>query len=306
MSSETLNMSALLGRLNVVENHGAGPEAPGTAPDQPDPPGTAPDQSPDQPPDQPDQPPDQPDQPGPPLENNVAPRARRVRRCGFCREAGHDRRTCPAPEEVARRSVATLQRRGALDRLREERIARVRATQQQIRESEERRGIRRMRVHNHNGYEIVLLWSSNGGTTLKYLQRIRQGMAAGIKFGPNCKVVVVPTAELPRRELDDARFRLDRATYQGFIVGEYDLNDHTGDQLYIISEQDYTPKSDLDQWKECGLKSLFLLNQLDRLGATKYDNLEPIMDMVQDIRIPTHTPMDCENAGIPSVLTNVT
>ena len=281
MSSETLNMNEPVpDNLNVVENHGAGPEAPAG--------------------------PESATGPEAPVENNVAQRAPRVRRCGFCREAGHDRRTCPAPEEVGRRAAAIIQRRANRVRLREESIARDRAAQQQIRENEERRGIRRMRVHNHNRYEVVLLWSINGGTTLKYLQKVRQGGSAGIKFGRNCKVVAVPTAELPQRELDDARFRLDRATYQGFIVGEYELNDHTGDQLYIISEQDYTPKSDLDQWKECGLKSLFLLKQLDRLGATKYDNLEPIMDMVQDIRIPTHTPMDCENAGIPSVLTNVT
>ena len=37
------------------------------------------------------------------------------------------------------------------------------------------------------------------------------------------------------------------------------------------------------------------------------ENLEPLFDMIQDIKIPeTCTEIDKERAGIPSVLTNVT
>ena len=38
----------------------------------------------------------------------------------------------------------------------------------------------------------------------------------------------------------------------------------------------------------------------------KYPNLEPILDMVQDIHLPPHTENDKEIAGIPSGLTNIT
>lgn len=65
-------------------------------------------------------------------------------------------------------------------------------------------------------------------------------------------------------------------------------------------------KTDLEQWKEVGLKSNYLLKQLIKLGGRKYENLEPILDMVQDINIPEYSAYDCEVAGIPSVLTNIT
>tara|TARA_B100001094_G_C18175332_1_gene797580 strand:- start:1533 stop:2402 length:870 start_codon:yes stop_codon:yes gene_type:complete len=66
------------------------------------------------------------------------------------------------------------------------------------------------------------------------------------------------------------------------------------------------PKSELDQWKECGLRSCYLLNQLIKLGAKQNENLEPILDMIEDIKIPSHTEYDKEFAGVPSSLTNIT
>jgi hypothetical protein len=59
-------------------------------------------------------------------------------------------------------------------------------------------------------------------------------------------------------------------------------------------------------WKECGLKSLFLLKEIERMGGKKNPNIEPILDMVQDITLPEHTEMDKELAGVPSVFTNLT
>ena len=39
----------------------------------------------------------------------------------------------------------------------------------------------------------------------------------------------------------------------------------------------------------------------------RYENLEPFMDMIQDIQLPnTCTEHDKEMAGIPSALTNIT
>ena len=64
--------------------------------------------------------------------------------------------------------------------------------------------------------------------------------------------------------------------------------------VYNPDEGLYARLRELEQWKECGLKSLFLLKELERMGATKYDNLEPLMDMVQDIELPPHTEFDKE------------
>jgi hypothetical protein len=63
--------------------------------------------------------------------------------------------------------------------------------------------------------------------------------------------------------------------------------------------------SEEDQWKEAALKSYYLLNQLRRLGANDNPNYEPILDMVQDIEFPEHTEQDKERAGVTSEFTNV-
>ena len=62
----------------------------------------------------------------------------------------------------------------------------------------------------------------------------------------------------------------------------------------------------LDQWKEAALKSHYLLNQLERLGVSKNENYEAIMDMVQDINFPKYDEQDKERSGISSQFTNVT
>jgi len=53
-----------------------------------------------------------------------------------------------------------------------------------------------------------------------------------------------------------------------------------------------------------GLKLKYLLEQLDRLGASGNPNLECIMDMVQDVEIPENGDFDKDDAGVPSIFTN--
>ena len=62
----------------------------------------------------------------------------------------------------------------------------------------------------------------------------------------------------------------------------------------------------MEKWKESTLKLNFLIEQLKRLGIHKNDNYSSIIDMHEDIIIPTHSELDKENAGIPSTLTNIT
>ena len=89
-------------------------------------------------------------------------------------------------------------------------------------------------------------------------------------------------------------------------------------KFYLIKEFDI-PKSDIEQWKECSLKSMFLLKNIIKVTSTnkrdsfgeiifheKYDNIEPFLTMVQEIKVPQHDQIDKENAGIPSELTNIT
>ena len=76
---------------------------------------------------------------------------------------------------------------------------------------------------------------------------------------------------------------------------------------FIIPKKEYKPpKTELETWKETALKSNYLLHQIIKLGGRKNENIEPILDMVEDITVPPHTEYDKEMAGIPSHLTNVT
>ena len=56
--------------------------------------------------------------------------------------------------------------------------------------------------------------------------------------------------------------------------------------------------------QKCALKSMFLLECIIKLGGKSNENLEPILDMVQDINIPRRRKCQ-EDAGVPSLLTNI-
>ena len=79
------------------------------------------------------------------------------------------------------------------------------------------------------------------------------------------------------------------------------------DRIINIQYKQYKKeKTELEQWKEVGLKSNYLLQQLIKLGGKNNENFEPILDLVEDINIPNHNAYDKELAGVPSELTNVT
>lgn len=77
-------------------------------------------------------------------------------------------------------------------------------------------------------------------------------------------------------------------------------------RIIYINHKMEKVKTELEKWKECGLKSHFLLNEIIKMGGKQYDNLEPLLDLVEDINLPNHTEYDKELAGIPSQLTNIT
>ena len=78
-------------------------------------------------------------------------------------------------------------------------------------------------------------------------------------------------------------------------------------------------KTEIEQWKEFGLKSHFLLRQIQNLTSCgtdeegymefheKYENIVPFLEMITGITVPeTCSDVDKERAGIPSKLTNIT
>lgn len=221
------------------------------------------------------------------MPNPTNTRQRRVRRCGHCHQTGHDRRTCPCPEMVERRRVERQARQNRL-------------MQQQQHQRQQRKEIK---VFNNNPYNIVIFWRVDNSSTLKLLCIIEAFQEQIITFGKIIQMVVIPLDEFTIEPTDDTLLLYSSHKY--IVIDEFNSDDYLTTEKVIYKEYKQS-KSELDQWKECGLKSLYLLHQLERLGAKQNPNYEVILDMVQDIPLPTHTDMDKERAGVPSVFTNIT
>ena len=79
-----------------------------------------------------------------------------------------------------------------------------------------------------------------------------------------------------------------------------------------IDQDDYNiiiddRKTELNTWKSCALKSKFLIDQISKLGGNNInDTLKTLIDLFQDIIYPNITEEDKEDAGVPSLLTNIT
>ena len=208
--------------------------------------------------------------------------AYRARRCGACGETGHDRRTCSMPTEVERRHERN----------------RIR-----FRDARRLRCPNSFKLVNNNHYPICLYWSEHTLKRGKYLQYVGESGVASFTALPAHSIIAVPANEFTQQ--DGVYPIIDFTTTEYFIAGIFTLSDFLNQEIHLIKEYHPT-KKELDQWKECAFKSLFLLKELERMGVRKYDHLESIMDMVQDINLPTHTELDKEFAGIPSGLTNIT
>ena len=222
---------------------------------------------------------------------------RRVRRCRCCGAEGHDRRTCPDPREVERRRQNRIAR--------EEQHRLYRQQRQQRPQLPTRTLDNRIpyKIINNNDYPMYIYWSYVNDETIKYTHHISEFSDTIINAYPSHRLVFIPVSEISLDVFNSKIINLSTSNY--FITGDFNLSDFVDTPINIIKEYKKS-KTELEQWKECGLKSLFLLKELKRMGATNYDNLEPLMDMVQDIKLPTHTELDKEMAGIPSTFTNIT
>jgi hypothetical protein len=217
---------------------------------------------------------------------------RHIRRCGRCGSTEHDRRTCNHPEEVERRS--RRQNRIRVNRLSRQRLA-TESISLPLRHS--------YKIYNNNNYPVCLFWGKEGTSIIKYFHIVHEFVDTSIKATPTTKIIAIPSAEFntPLSNGDE----IDYLTTDKVIVGEFNLVEFENTEIHLIKE--YKPsKTELEKWKECGLKSLFLLKEIERMGGKQYENLEPILDLVQDIPLPTHTELDREKAGVPSVFTNIT
>lgn len=223
------------------------------------------------------------------------PMMNRTRRCRRCGSIDHDRRTCNHPEEVERRRQNRITR----NELYRRRLENIRREQGNLRNSEKKL----YKIFNNNNYSVCLFWGKEGTSIIKYFHYVSEFNDTEFTSPSTYKIIAIPSDEFSNQLSKDDE--IDYLTTDKFIVGEFNLVEFENIEIQLIKE--YKPsKTELEKWKECGLKSLFLLKEIERMGGKKYENLEPILDMVQDIPLPNHTELDREKAGIPSVFTNIT
>ena len=238
--------------------------------------------------------------------------------CSHCGLTGHNLVTCRA---VGAEDARRLRREEGERRQRERREVEERARlEARARERRERQRLfPTFHIFNDNNYSVSV-----------YFKRLeaREGEIAPNSYShwsdiphfgqfsirqdnADCHLVFLPTDVclngthmIPKDHLTSEEIQ-QLFTITDITVGKNNVHQRPNNELYLIKE--FTPKkTEVQQWKECGLKSLFLLDELIKLGAKNNDNYAMILDLVQDIPIPHHEQIDRENAGIPSAFTNIT
>ena len=271
------------------------------------------------------------------FENNggltiTTQRRRRVYRCGHCREAGHNRQTCPQlaeqrTQENQQRSQQIQQTANSITTNRNRARQRVRRTLARSHNPPAPNGLKSVRINNNSEHALAIYWTRELdspilNTQFRYLGIISAYSHTFMRFANHHRFISTPLGDLTPQET-----QRDGGGGMGSVLIINESNPHTifSDTkvsdietidegtpdaqciVFIEENRDYKPnKTVLEQWKEMAFKSYYLLTELDRMGASKNDNLAPMMDMVQDIKIPVHTQHDKEFAGVPSTLTNIT
>ncbi len=231
---------------------------------------------------------------------------------------GHNIITCRAPgaEEARRLRIENNARRQRERREVQER-ARLEARERERKERD--RLFPPFHIYNDNNYSVSV-----------YFKRLEQRQGENFvancyshwhdiqHFGQfsirqdnsDCHLYFLPTDVCIQSENLMPKDHLTLEEIQGLFtitdvtIGKNNVYPRPNNDLYLIKE--FTPKkTEVQQWRECGLKSLFLLDELIKLGAKNNDTYATILDLVQDIPVPRHEQIDRENAGIPSAFTNI-
>lgn len=227
--------------------------------------------------------------------------------CSHCGGVGHYYKRCPTitPEEKAARQKELKEKKESLHRM-----------QPLI-------SYDTYSVSNVTDYELVLYYSTD---TLKNNDNITRfcyispHSVSKIKCLKNRhSIYVFPLIEVyddsvSGNALNKMKVSISSTgdiVYPHTCLLRLNLNEFEGENIVIVVDCDYTPKKTvIEQWMECALKSKFLLDQISQMtGGGKtlkvYENIEPFIDMIEDISVPECTELDKEKAGVPSVFTNI-
>ena len=244
--------------------------------------------------------------------------------CSHCQQVGHTYRTCPTiTEEEKKEKMKQIKEKkeGVAERrrLREERR---RVTQERVLEAQRiarENETFKYDVANTTEYEIVMYWVHNNDNTLRRFTYCNSHSTKTITcIKHQHRIVAFPFLEVCELQSPNAKKEItipESGELPYVTVFDMKMKDYEGTNIVIDVE--YKPKkTEIEQWKECALKSKYLLDQIFRLtgGVDKegnvskkeYENIAPMLDMVQDISMPESTELDKEQAGVPSLLTNIT
>jgi hypothetical protein len=237
--------------------------------------------------------------------------------CSHCKQPGHTYRTCP--------TMSDEEKKAKIKKIEEEKKEReTRRNARVTREAEMRRRHQKQLVTpydvaNTTDHDIVLYWTvaeGQGITILRRFSYVNAHSTNAISCVKNQhRILGIPFLEVCENDSPNAKGVIqcpspNEIPYQ--TVVDVTLKELDGTNIIIDCEYN-PPKKEIDQWKECALKSQFLIQQILKIVGplekihTKYDNILPILDMVQDISVPAScSEIDKEMAGVPSTLTNIT
>ena len=230
--------------------------------------------------------------------------------CSECGIGGHTYIKCPqlSPEQIKEKkeAIAVLKEEKEKNKIKKERHAEMYKQSEYV-------------FKNNNMYEVVLYWGysdilENTGRQQEKLIRtiyIPPMESRTIPLSKIYRIVVLPVLEVVQGDNSAIKvLSVDDRYERYFKLLDVELHNYP-DTTFEFSMVYHPPKTELEQWKEFALKSHYLLKEIEKMTGgckcEKYENIEPFVDMIQDIPIPVNcTEADKEKAGIPSALTNIT
>ena len=241
--------------------------------------------------------------------------------CSHCGQVGHTYLKCPqlTPEQIKEKKEA----------IKKEKEEKIKKKKMRERHSEIYKN-KNYTFFNDNMYEVAVYWAfsnipENDGKERDRFVRAMYIPAmekANIQLCKLYRLAIFPVLEVPSLT-DPANAKkvilINEDYPKLFKLLDIELINYP-DTTWELKREYKPPKSELEQWKEFGLKANYLLREIQKMTTTnekdedgqviyheKYENIEPFLAMVEDIPIPhTCTEADKEKAGIPSALTNIT
>lgn len=240
-------------------------------------------------------------------------------KCSHCGVVGHTYLKCPqlTPEQIEEIKKKKKEEKEAVA---QRRLQREQRRQQALRMLPRQEHIPIQRVNlkfevvNMTDHELVCYFKIDQ-RNLKRFTYIPSHSSKPIVCDKGVKIMIFPAIELiVQNGIDTPQYVNLENDFTKFFDSV--MEQVEGDTI-VIDKEYKPPKSELEEWKELGLKSHYLLKQIRDMTSQKkdgefivnekYENIEPFIDMIQDIVVPkTCTEADKEKAGIPSALTNIT